>query len=79
MKYSPKIDEINNVDTGIYQGNKRPAELKAELEALLGFVSDYEANLDEIDEIDSKIEDNLEKKIELQIEKFNNFIWLFFR
>ena len=26
---SKKIDEINNVDTGIYQGNKRPAELKA--------------------------------------------------
>ena len=29
---SKKIDEINNVDTGIYQGNKRPAELKAELD-----------------------------------------------
>ena len=29
---SKKIDEINNVDTGIYQGNKKPAELKAELD-----------------------------------------------
>jgi hypothetical protein len=29
---SRKIDEINNVDTGIYQGGKRPAELKAELD-----------------------------------------------
>ena len=29
---SKKIDEINNVDTGIYQGNKRPAELKADLD-----------------------------------------------
>lgn len=29
---SKKIDEINNVDTGIYQGNKKPAELKEELD-----------------------------------------------
>ena len=29
---SKKIDEINNVDTGIYQGSKKPAELKAELD-----------------------------------------------
>ena len=29
---SKKIDEINNVDTGIYQGNRKPAELKAELD-----------------------------------------------
>lgn len=29
---SKKIDEINNVDTGIYQGSKKPAELRAELD-----------------------------------------------
>lgn len=29
---SKKIDEINNVDTGIYQGNRKPAELRAELD-----------------------------------------------
>ncbi len=29
---SGKINEIDNVDTGIYQGNKRPAELRNELD-----------------------------------------------
>ena len=29
---SKKIDEINNVDTGIYQGTRKPAELRAELD-----------------------------------------------
>lgn len=30
---SKKITEIDNVDTGIYQGNRRPAELRAELDS----------------------------------------------
>lgn len=29
---SKKISEIDNVDTGIYQGNRRPAELRAQLD-----------------------------------------------
>lgn len=29
---SKKINEIDNVDTGIYQGNRKPAELRAELD-----------------------------------------------
>jgi len=29
---SKKIEEIDNVDTGVYQGNRRPAELRAELD-----------------------------------------------
>ena len=33
---SKKIDEINNVDAGIYQGNKKPAELRAELDQFRG-------------------------------------------
>ena len=32
---SKKIDEINNVDTGIYQGNKRPAVLADSVEAVI--------------------------------------------
>lgn len=28
-----KIQEIDNVDTGVYQGDKKPAELKAELDS----------------------------------------------
>ncbi len=28
---SREIDKIDNVDTGIYQGNKNPAQLKADL------------------------------------------------
>lgn len=77
--YTEKMNLLIEVERRIKEASEANAEalieeaekLKAELEALLGFVSDYEANLDEIDEIDSKIEDNLEKKIELQIEKFN--------
>lgn len=30
---SNKINEIDNVETGIYQGNKKPAELRAELDS----------------------------------------------
>ena len=30
---SKKITEIDNVDTGIYQGNRKPAELRAELDS----------------------------------------------
>lgn len=30
---SKKIEEIDNVDTGIYQGNNKPAELRAELDS----------------------------------------------
>ena len=31
-----KIQEIDNVETGTYQGNKKPAELRAELESFRG-------------------------------------------
>lgn len=30
---SKKITEIDNTDTGIYQGNRKPAELRAELDS----------------------------------------------
>ena len=29
---SKEIEKIDNVDTGIYQGNRKPAELRAELD-----------------------------------------------
>lgn len=30
---SREIEKIDNVDTGIYQGNRKPAELRAELDS----------------------------------------------
>ena len=37
---SRKMEEIDNVDTGIYQGDKKPAELRAELDQFRGmFIS----------------------------------------
>lgn len=33
---SKKIDEINNEQTGLYQGNRKPAQLKEELNAFRG-------------------------------------------
>ena len=39
---SKKIDEINNEQTGLYQGSRRPAELKEELVAFRGlFANTY--------------------------------------
>jgi hypothetical protein len=33
---SRKMAEIDNVDTGVYQGDKKPAELRAELDQFRG-------------------------------------------
>ena len=33
---SRKMEEIDNVDTGVYQGDKKPAELRAELDQCRG-------------------------------------------
>ena len=33
---SKEIDKIDNVDTGIYQGNKNPAQLREELNSFRG-------------------------------------------
>ena len=35
---SRKMEEIDNVDTGVYQGDKKPAELRAELDQTTLFV-----------------------------------------
>ena len=49
---SKKIDEIDNVETGTYQGNKRPAELREELNSFRSvFNLAYEQILKSADDI----------------------------
>lgn len=42
---SKKIDEINNEQTGLYQGSRKPAQLKEELNAFRGL---FENTYDQI-------------------------------
>lgn len=57
---SKEIDKIDNVDTGIYQGNGRPAEIKAELDQFRSHFSlayaQIEKSADNIVEIANSVE-----------------------